>query len=170
MNDQSDNINVDMDQLELFFIHHLNKIYAAKKLLVTELPEVLDNAHFSDLREAMYDTIESVKNQILRMEEIYRIMPATFSEYDSNGLKGLINDSFNDIKLYGENPELRDMSILFYLHNIECMEMASFQILEMASVKLKNRRIKLLIQQNYEEAKGDRTLLLLISAKYISTV
>ncbi|MCE7039085.1 DUF892 family protein [Dyadobacter sp. CY312] len=165
-----DDINVNLDELEKFFIHHLNKIYAAKKLLVAELPEVLDNAHFSDLREAMIDTIESVKNQIVRMEEIYMIMPAAFSKLDSNGLEGLVEESFEDIKLYGASPELRDMSILFYLHNIESIEMASFQILEMAAVKLKNDRIKELIKQNYDEAKSDRTLLLLISAKYISTV
>ena len=165
-----DDISVDIKDLEDFFIHHLNKIYAAKKLLVSELPEVLDNAHFSDLREAMQDTIVGVKKQIARMEEIYRIMPATYSNLDANGLEGLVEESFNDIKLYSKNAELRDMSILFYLHNIESIEMASFQILEMASVKLKNDRIKQLIKQNYDDAKADRTLLLLISAKYISTV
>ncbi len=163
-------MNVDRSDLEEFFVHHLNKIYAAKMLLVSELPEIMDQAHFSDLREAMLDTVESVKNQIERMDEIYQILPAEYSNADSGGLKGLVEDSFKDINQHSGNPELRDMSILFYLHNIECIEMASFQILEMASVKLKNNRVKELIKENYEEAKADRTLLLLISAKYISTV
>jgi hypothetical protein len=48
--------------------------------------------------------------------------------------------------------------------------MASFQILEMVGVKLKNDRIKQLLRENYEQAKTDRTLLLLISAKYIASV
>ncbi|WP_281024308.1 DUF892 family protein [Mucilaginibacter celer] len=62
------------------------------------------------------------------------------------------------------------MSILFYLHNIESMEMASFQILRIAAVKLKNSQIKKLTQRNYDEAKADRTLMLLIAAKYITWV
>ncbi|TDE17282.1 DUF892 family protein [Dyadobacter psychrotolerans] len=169
MNTQ-DLINVEKSDLDKFFIHHLNKVYAAKTLLISELPQIMDQAHFSDLRQAMLDTVEGVKNQIERMDEIYEILPAEFLESDSSGLKGLVEDSFKDINHYGGNPELRDMSILFYLHNIESIEMASFQILEMASVKLKNDRIKQLIKENYEEAKADRTLLLLISAKYISTV
>ncbi|MCE6992969.1 DUF892 family protein [Dyadobacter sp. CY323] len=167
---KADDINVERSDLERFFVHHLHKIYAAKTMLVTELPELMNNAHFSDLREAIHTTIEDVKQQIERMKQIYEMLPVDFSEVHSNGLKGLIDDSFNDIKLHSKNPELRDMSILFYLHNIESIEMASFQILEMAAVKLRNDQIKQLIKQNYEQAKADRTLLLLISAKYMATV
>ncbi|MBE9462152.1 DUF892 family protein [Dyadobacter subterraneus] len=166
----TDQMDVDKADLEKFFIFHLNKIYAAKKLLVEELPSLLTSVHFSDLQEAIKDTIEAVKKQIIRMDKIFQILSTDFSSGHSAGLQGLLEDSFNDIKVYQTNPELRDMSILFYLHNIESIEMASFQILEMASVKLKNDQIKDLIKRNYQDAKADRTLFLLINAKYISTV
>nr|WP_295924754.1 DUF892 family protein [uncultured Dyadobacter sp.] len=167
---QSDDINLDKDDLDQFFIHHLDKIYAAKTLLISELPQLIDNAHFSDLRDAMHRTIDDVRGQILNMEKIYRIMRATASTASSLGLKGLLKDSFKDITNHSSNAELRDMSILFYLHNIESIEMASFQILEMVGVKLKNDQIKRLLRENYEQAKADRTLYLLISAKYIASV
>ncbi|SEJ40491.1 Ferritin-like metal-binding protein YciE [Dyadobacter koreensis] len=167
---QEDNISLNKSDLEEFFIHHLNKIYAAKTLLVSELPELFDSVYFSDLREGILDTIEEVKKQISRMDEIYDILDISYIDANPNGLKGLIEDSFQDIKQHSENPELRDMSILFYLHNIESIEMASFQILEMLAVKLRINKIKQLIQDNYEDAKASRTLLLLINAKYISTV
>jgi ferritin-like metal-binding protein YciE len=163
-------INVGMGDLEKFFLHHLNKIYTAKTLLVTELPELMDNAHFSDLRDAIHQTIEDVKQQIIRMNKIYEVLPIVFSKVPSKGLKGLIQDSFSEIKMHSNNAELRDMSILFYLQCIESIEMASFQILEMASVKLQNKQIKDLIKANYEDAKADRTLFLIISAKYIAMV
>ena len=165
-----DGIQIDKIDLEKFFIRHLNKIYAAKKLLALEMTQMIGQVHFSDLREAMLHTVESVKSQIERMDQIYSILQAEFSEADSCGLRSLVEDSFKDIEHYRGNPELRDMSILFYLHNIECIEMASFQMLEMGSVKLKNDQVKRLIKQNYEDAKADRTLFLLISAKYISSV
>ena len=167
---ESNQINIDKDDLEVFFITHLDKIYAAKSLLVSELPQILDNVHFSDLKDAVYETVEDVKKQISRMDEIYQIMGTTVSDGNSSGLKGLIDDSFNDIGRHVNNPELRDMSILFYLHNIESIEMASFQILEMLAVKIKKTGIKELIQKNYYEARADRTLFLLITTKYISTV
>lgn len=168
--EKEDSISLKKSDLDDFFIHHLDKIYAAKTLLISELPELYDNVYFSDLREGILETVEDVKKQISRMNEIYDLLETSYSDGDPNGLKGLIEDSFRDIQRHSENPELRDMSILFYLHNIECVEMASFQILEMLAVKIKIKQIKQLIKENYEDAKASRTLFLLINAKYISTV
>jgi ferritin-like metal-binding protein YciE len=151
-----------------FFVTHLNKIYAAKAHLVSHLPHIAGEAHFSDLRQAISETMEDVEKQIARMEIIYNILDAEISQGNCNGLAGLVDDAFADIKLHSAEPELRDLSIAFYMQNIESMEMASFQVLQMAAVKLKNKQIKQLIKENYDEAKADRTLLLLITAKYIT--
>ncbi|KAA6439777.1 DUF892 family protein [Dyadobacter flavalbus] len=167
---EHDGINVTRVDLEEFFLHYLNKIYTAKTLLVEDLPKLMNNAHFSDLREAMDHTIDEVKQQIARMDKIYEALTIVHAKIHSKGLKGLIEDSFGEIKMHSGNPELRDMSILFYLHCIESIETASFQILEMASVKIKNSQVKELIRQNYQDSKADKTLYLLISAKYIYTV
>ncbi|WP_262714276.1 MULTISPECIES: ferritin-like domain-containing protein [Mucilaginibacter] len=96
------------------------------------------------------------------------MLEADREEGNFSGLSGLIDDAFEDIKLHSKDAELRDLSIAFYLQNIESMEMASFQVLEMAAVKLKNKQIKQLIKENYDEAKAHRTLLLLITAKYVT--
>jgi hypothetical protein len=53
------------------------------------------------------------------------------------------------------------------MQNIESVEAASFQVLLLAAVKLKNERIKQLLLKNADDAKADRTLFLLITAKYI---
>ncbi|MCF0055213.1 DUF892 family protein [Dyadobacter sp. CY356] len=166
---ESNVINVGTDDLEKFFMHHLNQIYTAKTLQLSQLPQLLENAHFSDLREAIDKTIQDVKQQIARMDQIYQSLPIIFSKVPFRGLTGMIEDSFSGIKLHSGNPQLRDMSVLFYLNCIECIEMASFQILEMVSVKLSNQTIKSLIRSNYEDAKANRMLILLINAKYIST-
>ena len=79
-----------------------------------------------------------------------------------------IEDAFEAINEQSGESELRDLSIIFYLQNIESVEMASFQILQMAAVKLKNKHVDQLLKENYNEAKADRTLLLLISSKYIT--
>jgi ferritin-like metal-binding protein YciE len=155
-------------KIKTFFVNHLDKIYAAKAHLVNHLPQIADEAHFSDLHHAILETKEDVEKQIARMEIVYNILDAEISEGNCSGLAGLVDDAFADIKLHAGEPELRDLSIAFYMQNIESMEMASFQVLQMAAVKLKNKQIKQLIKENYDEAKADRTLLLLITAKYIT--
>jgi ferritin-like metal-binding protein YciE len=161
-------INLGSKKLKVFFVRHLDKIYAAKTHLVSRLPLIADEVYFSDLRLAMRETVEDVEKQIARMEMIYTLLDAGINKGNSSGLVGLVDDAFEDIKLHQSEPELRDLSIMFYLHNIESMEMASFQILQMAAVKLKNKQVKHLLKENYDEAKADRTLVLFIAAKYIT--
>lgn len=161
-------INLGSEKLKIFFVYHLNRIYYAKAHLVDRLPLLKDEVYFNDLQMAIGETVDDVEKQMVRMELIYELLDAQISKGRINGLTGLVDDAFDAIKEQTGESELRDMSIIFYLQNIESVEMASFQVLQMAAVKLKNKQIKQLLKENYDEAKADRTLLLLIAAKYIT--
>jgi ferritin-like metal-binding protein YciE len=160
--------NFDPDILESFFITHLNRIYCAKLHLAKRLPEIENAANFSDLQNAIVETISEVEKQIARMHEIYELLNAEISIESHKGLTGLIEDAFIAIQQQSKDPILRDMSILFYMQNIESVEMTSFQVLQVAAIKLKNDEIKNLLQENFEAAKTSRSLLMLITAKYIA--
>lgn len=161
-------IQLGSEKLKLFFIKHLDRIYGAKLHLVSKLPAIAEEVEFADLRNAILETVADVEKQIARMEVIYSLLDAEVSKGSIHGLTGMIQDAFEAITEQRGEPELRDLSIIFYLQNIESVEMASFQILRMAAVRLKNKHISQLLKENYEEAKADRTLLLLISSKYIT--
>jgi len=165
----SSKIKLGPDKLRKFFITHLNRIYCAKLHLVHRLPEIAELAHFNDLREAIAETTEEVKMQITRMREIYELFDAEIAIENHKGLTGLVEDAFIAVKQHGGDPELRDLAILFYMQNIESVEMTSFQVLQIAAVKLKNKRISQLLQKNFEAAQADRSLLLMVSAKYITS-
>jgi len=163
-------IHLEKNDLEYFFIHHLNKIYAAKTHLLDKLPVILYQAHFADLEAGIFETIKKVEQQRGRMEAVYAELNTAIDPASFSGLAGIIDDSFADITRHADNPELRDMSILFYLSNIEGMEMASFQVLQLLAVKLRNENIRRLIKENFEDAQADKTLLLLITTKYLNTI
>lgn len=161
-------IKLDSDSLRDFFVTHLNKIHTAKSHLVSSLITLEEEAHFSDLKKGIRETIDDVQRQQARMEQIYTRLNTEISEQSSQGMLGLIKDSFEEIKRRGEQPVLRDLAMLFYLHNIESIEMASFQLLQMIAVKMKDDEVKRLVRENYEDAKAGRTLLLLITTKYLA--
>jgi len=153
--------------LELFFITHLNRIYCAKSQLVEKLPELAKRSHFLDLKQAIQETVEIVENQIERMKEIF-IMLDTFYNYEScTGLIGILDEAFQSIGPQSKNPTLRDLSILFYMQNIESIEMASFKIMMIVADKMKEPGIEQLLKECYDEAKDDRVLLTQISRNYI---
>ena len=164
----NEHISFGEEKLRTFFIEHLDKIYCAKLHLITRLPMLLEQAYYSDLKNAIVETVDHVRQEISRMEMMYAILDADYSDCGANGLNGLIEDAFAAIQKQRPDRELRDLSILFYLQNIESVEMASFQILQIAAVKLKSKQVAKLLKENYEEAKADRTLFLLISSKYIT--
>jgi ferritin-like metal-binding protein YciE len=161
-------IQLGPESIKEFFVSHLNKIYSAKSHLVTKFPEIADDVEYKDLHDAMLDTINDVEKQMARMELILTLLDSTIKEESYNGIEGLVKEAFNSIKIHRQNHELRDLAIVYYLQNIESLEMASFQVLQMAAVKLKSKQIKQLLKENYEEAKADRTLMLFIATKYLT--
>nr|WP_279629794.1 DUF892 family protein [Mucilaginibacter endophyticus] len=127
-------------RLKEFFVHHLDWIYAAKAHLVSKLPLILNEVHFHDLHAAIAETIADAEKQISRMEIIYALLDVTISKESCHGLVGLVEDAFDAIICQKSEPALRDLAIIFYMPNIESVEMASFQILQMAAVKIKTNR------------------------------
>ncbi len=164
----SERINLGSEKLRKFFLNHLNRIYSAKIHLIEKLPILREEASFSDLQKAISETVNNDEKQIARMEMIYALLDESAAPANVVGLTGLVDDAFEAIQQQKGESELRDLSIVFYLQNIESVEMASFQILQMAAVKIKHKQVAQLLKENYEEAKADRTLFLLISTKYIT--
>ncbi|RZJ90316.1 MAG: DUF892 family protein [Chryseobacterium sp.] len=163
-----DSTGADGGKLRTFFIDHLNSIFSAKSHLIENLPSLKKKIDDKDLLMGIEETTENVKKQIARMEIIYSLLDSSIPEKKTRGLKGLIDEAFLAISRQQRDTLLRDLSILFYLQNIENVEVASFQLLQMAAVKLGNRQVGILLKENFDEAKKNRTLLLLISTKYIS--
>jgi len=152
-----------------FFISNLDKIYCAKKHMVARFPEIAGEAHFEDLNQAIMETVDDVKKQIVRMDEIYDRLGAENKAAGCQGLAGMIEEAFTAIADQQDDTALRDMAILFYMQNMESIEVASFQALQILAKKLKNAEITQLLKENLDEARDDRKLLLEITAKYATS-
>ena len=157
------------DKVNLFFTSHLNRIYCAKSHLVERLPEMALQVHFSDLKHAINETLNDVEKQIIRMAEIYVLLDMNYSFENCNGLIGMIEEAYDAIHKQPDDYEMRDLATLFYLQNIESIELSSFQALQLLAVGLKNKHISQLLLENFDSAKEDRALLLVITKRYLGT-
>lgn len=154
------------DKLKLFFINHLNRIYCAKAHLQERLPEIRSHAHFTDLNHAITETLADVEKQVSRIDEIYSLMDLQHNFENCKGVTGLIEDAFSAIDQERHDPEMCDLSILFYLQQIESIEMTSFKMLNLATPVMDKKEIRQLLKENYDEAREDLALLRLITAEY----
>lgn len=154
-------------ELETFFISHLNRIYCAKSQLVDKLPLLNSRANFLDLRQAIEETIEDVRQQIGRMKEIYIMLDSFYQPESCVGLTGILDEAFQSIGIPGESAALRDLSILFYMLNIESIETASFKTLLQVADRLEQPGIAQLLAECYDESQEDKKLFRQITENYL---
>ena|ERR1700744_3073738 len=160
---------IDISQRELrhFFISHLNRIFCAKSQLVDKLPELARRSQFLDLKQAIDETVEIVENQIARMRTIYVKMDAFYHPESCIGVVGILDEAFQSIGSPNDSAALRDLSVLFYMQNIESIEITSFKIMMLVADKLDEPDIAQLLLECYDEAREDKLLLKEITANYI---
>lgn len=154
-------------ELETFFISHLNRIYCAKSQLVDKLPLLNSRANFMDLRQAIDETIEDVRQQIGRMKEIYIMLDSFYQPESCVGLTGILDEAFQSVGKPGGSAALRDLSIIFYMLNIESIETASFKTLLKVADRLEQAGIAQLLAECYDEAQEDKKLFRQITENYL---
>lgn len=154
-------------KLEVFFIKNLNRIYCAKAHLQIRLPEIRTYAHFTDLTHAITETLVDVEKQISRMDRIFYLWDVEPDATDCQGMVGLIEDAFTAISQEQADPEMCDLAVLFYLQNIESVEIASFKMLNLLIPEIDKKEIRQLLKENFDDASDDLALLRLITSRYI---
>jgi ferritin-like metal-binding protein YciE len=151
-----------------FFSGHLDRIYCGKEHLVNSLPALADQAQFSDLKLAILELRDDVRKQMARMNEIYGLLQLKHTEAGCVGMIALLQEMFEGIDTHkGEKPYC-DLSLMFYLQNIESIETTSFQMLRITAAKLEHEGVNQLLRESFDEAKEDRGLLLQISQKFMA--
>jgi len=155
------------EELRAFFISHLHRIYCAKNQLVDKLPQLSSRSYYLDLQQAIDETVDGVKLQIKRMQEIYTRLDALYMPESCVGLVGILDEAFQSIGTPGESAELRDLSILFYMHNIESVEAASFKIMLRVAGHLPDPAVVQLLLECYDETREDKALFQVITENYL---
>jgi len=151
-----------------FFSGHLDRIYCGKQHVINSLPALVDQAHFSDLKLAILELRDDVRKQIDRMNEIYGLLGLEQNDEGCVGMTALLREMFDGIDSHKGDKPLCDLSLIFYLQNIESIEATSFQMLRLTASKLGNEKVNNLLRESFDEAKEDRGLLLQIGKNFLA--
>ena len=94
-------------------------------------------------------------------------MDAFYQPESCVGLIGILDEAFQAIGLPEDSPAIRDLSVLFYMQNIESIETASFKTMLLVAHKLNQPEVEQLILECYDEAREDKVLFKEIMQKYL---
>ncbi|PWK80118.1 ferritin-like metal-binding protein YciE [Mucilaginibacter oryzae] len=155
------------DTLKQVFVHNLNRIYFGKCYLDAHLDHLKSLVSFNALQQALQEFWDDVKKQIVRMEQVYKLIGETPSDKNCNPIKSIVKDEFCLDE--GQSiPVLLDMDIMMYLQLLEHINITSCHMLIMVAEQLNYTTAKQLLTECKDESIDNDELFTLIIKEYIS--
>jgi len=154
--------------LKTVFTHHLNRIYNGKCFLISSLDHLITLASFKGLQLAMEEFGADVKTQVVRMEEVYKLINETPVDLKYNPITNIIMDEFC-LEKNQTVPVLNDLDIMLYVQLLEHVNITSYRMLIMIAKILKYGDAKQLLIENFDASAENDKLFLLIAKEYITS-
>jgi ferritin-like metal-binding protein YciE len=154
--------------LKQVFLHNLNRIYFGKLYLNNNLVHLIDLASFNALQLAIQEVWDDVKKQIVRMEEIYRLIAEVPSDKNCNPIKSIVKDEFclNEAQSI---PILTNVDAILYLQLLEHINITSYRMLIIVAKLLSyDNNVQHMLKECFDESIDNDQLFLLIAQEYLT--
>jgi ferritin-like metal-binding protein YciE len=127
---QPRDVQIDDMLLKKTFLEHLNYIYFGKQHLINFYNEVKEIAKLNVLKQAIQEGIEDTESQIAQMDVIYSAIAESPSKTSTLSIKAMTLEAYITTIKAGKTSLERDVFILFYLQQIEGIEVTYFKVLK----------------------------------------
>lgn len=139
-----------LNNLRDLFIHDLLDIYDAEQQITKALPMMAEAATSRDLRKAFEEHLTQTKEQIQRLDEIFRILGEKVKKQECRGMKGLIEEGE---KMMAEDaaPEVRDAALIAAAQKVEHYEISGYGTARAYAQTLGEDEVDSLLMQTLDE-------------------
>ncbi|HVW95486.1 MAG TPA: DUF892 family protein [Mucilaginibacter sp.] len=163
---QPKDVHVDDYLLKKTFLEHLNYIYYGKKHLTDFFEEVKELASLTVLKHAIQEAIDDTESQVKHLDDIYTAINEKPSKTNTLSIKALTLEAYLTAIRAGKTPLERDVFILFYLQQIEGVEVTYFKVLKNLAQSIGYSHS--FIEQPFDIAVDNKILFETIYKEYIS--
>jgi ferritin-like metal-binding protein YciE len=115
----------DIKTLDDLFVHMLRDIYYAEKQIVKSLPDLIDKASNTELRNGLSDHLEETKGHVERVEEVFRMHGAEAKAVDCPAIDGILKET-REIVGDAADPEVLDAAIIAAAQAVEHYEITRY--------------------------------------------
>lgn len=140
------------DGLRQLFLDSIKDIYWAEKAITRSMPKTIENATSEDLVDALTDHLEIVKEQVVRLEEIFTSMGEVAEGKKCEAMTGLITESEQTIQT-SEEGDVRDAGIILAEQKISHYKIATYGTLCSFARTLGENYIASLLEETLNEEK-----------------
>lgn len=140
------------DQLKDFMIDGIKDLYWAEKALVKNLPKMAKNATSPHLKTAVNDHLEETKNQVTRLEDVFKALKVKAEAVKCEAMDGLLKEAKSIMEETEPGP-VRDAGIIAGAQKIEHYEIASYGTMATYAKLLGQKEVMNLLLETLKEEK-----------------
>jgi ferritin-like metal-binding protein YciE len=115
-----------LNALEDLFVRELSELYGSEKLILKAIPKMIKAAAHPSLRQALTDHKTETKDQIARLERIFKLLGEEPQKLKSYPVTGAILQGDDLIHSKESDADVRDAALLSTAQKVEHYEIASY--------------------------------------------
>jgi len=147
-----------LESLKDLYLEQLKDLYSAETQLVEALPKMAERATSPDLKKGFQDHLRQTEEQVRRLEQIFRDLGDTPRGHTCEGMKGLIKEGEQMIKMKGDDKVI-DAGLIAAAQRVEHYEIAGYGTVRTYAEMLgHSQHVKLLEKTLQEEEMTDEKL------------
>jgi ferritin-like metal-binding protein YciE len=155
----------DIKTMDDLFVHTLRDIYYAENQILRALPEMIDKATDASLKQAFQMHFGETKNQVTRLEQVFKMHGVKAKGVDCPAIDGLIEETEAIASEVDDKPVL-NAALAAAAQAVEHYEIARYGTLIAWAKMLGRNDCASVLQKNLDEEKAaDRKLTELAETK-----
>ena len=155
--------------LDDLFVHTLKDIYYAEQQITKALPKMSKKVTDPQLKQAFETHLQETKNQITRLEQVFKLHGEEVKAVDCPAIDGIIDEA-NAIMGDASDNEVLDAAALAAAQAVEHYEIARYGTLAAWARQLGRRDSVTLLEQTLEEEKATDKKLTAIAEAHVNRV
>jgi len=143
----------DIKTMDDLFVHGLRDIYYAEKQILKALPEMIEKATDSQLKQAFQAHLGETKNQVTRLEQVFKLHGVEAKGIDCPAIDGLIEETEDVAGEIADKPVL-NAALAAAAQAVEHYEIARYGTLVAWAKLLGRNDCATLLHKNLDEEKA----------------
>jgi len=143
----------DIKNMDDLFVHTLRDIYYAEKQIVKSLPEMIDKADNTQLKQGYQTHLRESENHVKRLEQVFDLIGKKAHGVDCPAIDGIIEEA-EDVAGEVQNKSVLDAALIAAAQAVEHYEMTRYGTLIAWAKQLGRNGAATLLNQTLDEEKA----------------
>jgi ferritin-like metal-binding protein YciE len=148
----------DIKTLDDLFVHTLRDMYYAEKQITQALPDMVEKATDTRLKQGFQTHLGETKNHVRRLEQVFKMHGVDAKGVDCPAIDGIIDEA-NDVAGEVDDKQVLDATLIAAAQAVEHYEIARYGTLIAWAKQLGRADCAAVLQQNLDEEKAADTKL-----------